>query len=127
MPSSILNKFTMAEAISLSQGHIPREPLVTMKFRTRCGITLMLMIPKPGNPDYTIAGSYRPIAFLNTTKTILEKIMASFMSSQAERHSRWRAGKLITAIFSDDTLLSPWDTTRPSSTPVLESDYVTLL
>lgn len=44
------------------------------------------MLRKPGKPDYTIPGAYRPISLLNTLGKILEAVIAKRLSYYAETH-----------------------------------------
>jgi hypothetical protein len=41
---------------------------------------------KPGKPDYSIPGAYRPISLLNTLGKILEAVMARRLSFWAEAY-----------------------------------------
>lgn len=50
------------------------------------------MLPKPGKADYTMPGSYRPIALLNTISKVFEKLMASHMSTPAKKHQLLNEG-----------------------------------
>jgi hypothetical protein len=44
------------------------------------------VLRKPGKPDYTVPGAYRPISLLNTLGKILEAVMARRLSIWAENH-----------------------------------------
>jgi hypothetical protein len=45
-----------------------------------------VVIPKPNKPDYRDPKAYRPIALLNSLGKILEKLMATRISTMAEAH-----------------------------------------
>jgi hypothetical protein len=47
---------------------------------------MIVVLGKPGKPDYTIPGAYRPILLLNTLGKILEASMARRLSFWAETH-----------------------------------------
>lgn len=89
----------------------------------------MVMLPKPGKPDYTAPGAYRPITLLNTLSKIFEKHLTTTLSGQFEsnhlhhsghygcrpHHSsqeamvhltswiqeQWAKGKIVGALFAD--------------------------
>lgn len=44
----------------------------------------IVMIPKPGKPDYTSPSAYRPIALLNTLSKVYEKHLTITLSHQFE-------------------------------------------
>lgn len=44
------------------------------------------MLRKPGKPDYSKPGAYRPISLLNTLGKLLEAVMARRLSYVAEKH-----------------------------------------
>lgn len=46
----------------------------------------IVVLRKPGKPDYTVPGAYRPISLLNTLGKILEAVMARRLSFWAESH-----------------------------------------
>jgi hypothetical protein len=46
----------------------------------------IVVLRKPGKPDYAIPGSYRPISLLNTLSKLLEAVMAQRLSYLAEKH-----------------------------------------
>jgi ribonuclease HI len=46
----------------------------------------IVVLRKPGKPDYTVPGAYRPISLLNTLGKILEAVMARRLSFWAENH-----------------------------------------
>jgi hypothetical protein len=47
----------------------------------------IIVLRKPGKPDYTIPGAYRPISLLNTLGKVLEAAIAKRLSYYAEAHS----------------------------------------
>jgi hypothetical protein len=47
----------------------------------------MVVIPKPNKPDYSNPKVYRPIALLNCLRKVLEKLMATHLSSMSESHN----------------------------------------
>jgi hypothetical protein len=47
---------------------------------------LIAVLRKPGKPDYSIPGAYRPISLLNTLGKLLEAVMAKRLSYYAETH-----------------------------------------
>ncbi|KAI3043037.1 hypothetical protein CBS147353_11847 [Aspergillus niger] len=46
----------------------------------------IIVLRKPGKPDYTVPGAYRPISLLNTLGKILEAVIARRLSYYAEVH-----------------------------------------
>lgn len=44
------------------------------------------MLRKPGKPDYTIPGVYRPISLLNILGNVLKAVIAKRLSYYAETH-----------------------------------------
>jgi hypothetical protein len=46
-----------------------------------------VVIPKPNKPDYSNPKAYRPIALLNCLGRVLEKLMATCLSSMSESHN----------------------------------------
>jgi ribonuclease HI len=46
----------------------------------------IVVLRKPGKPDYSIPGAYRPISLLNTLGKLLEAVMARRLSHLAEKH-----------------------------------------
>jgi hypothetical protein len=44
------------------------------------GDALVIIIPKPGKPNYTLAKAYRPISLLECCVKLLEKVVASCFS-----------------------------------------------
>lgn len=60
---------------SIQLGHIPKS-------WTEAKI---IVIPKPGKPDYTIPKAYRPISLLCTISKGLEKVVAQRLSEYLER------------------------------------------
>jgi hypothetical protein len=61
---------------SLKLGHHPR----------RWRGAKIVVLRKPGKPDYSIPGAYRPISLLNTLGKVLEAVIARRLSHLAERH-----------------------------------------
>ena len=47
----------------------------------------IVVLRKPGKPDYSVPGAYRPISLLNTLGKLLEAVMARRLSYLAEEHS----------------------------------------
>jgi hypothetical protein len=47
----------------------------------------IIVLRKPGKPDYSVPGAYRPISLLNTLGKLLEAVMARRLSYLAEKHS----------------------------------------
>lgn len=47
----------------------------------------VIIIPKPGKPDYGILKEYRPVSLLSCLRTTLEKIMARRMPCLAEKNN----------------------------------------
>jgi hypothetical protein len=47
----------------------------------------IVVLRKPGKPDYSIPGAYRPISLLNTLGKLLEAVMARRLSYLAEKQS----------------------------------------
>lgn len=45
-----------------------------------------MVLRKPGKPDYSVPGAYRPISLLNTLGKLLEAVMARRLSYYAETH-----------------------------------------
>jgi ribonuclease HI len=50
-------------------------------------IARIVTLRKPGKPDYTVPGAYRPISLLNTLGKLLEAVMAKRLSYYAETHN----------------------------------------
>ena len=46
----------------------------------------IVVLRKPGKPDYSVPGAYRPISLLNTLGKLLEAVMAKRLSHLAEKH-----------------------------------------
>jgi ribonuclease HI len=46
----------------------------------------IVVLRKPGKPDYSLPGAYRPISLLNTLGKLLEAVMAKRLSYLAEHH-----------------------------------------
>jgi ribonuclease HI len=46
----------------------------------------IVVLRKPGKPDYSIPGAYRPISLLNTLGKLLEAVMARRLSHLTEKH-----------------------------------------
>ncbi|MDN6151981.1 MAG: hypothetical protein L0I91_11275, partial [Yaniella sp.] len=46
----------------------------------------IIVLRKPGKPDYAMPGAYRPISLLNTLGKLLEAVMARRLSYLAEKH-----------------------------------------
>ena len=61
---------------SVELGHHPR----------RWRRAKIVVLRKPGKPDYSIPGAYRPISLLNTLGKLLEAVMARRLSYLAEKH-----------------------------------------
>ncbi|KAJ5138858.1 uncharacterized protein N7515_003706 [Penicillium bovifimosum] len=61
---------------SVELGHHPRQ------WRS----AKIIVLRKPGKPDYSKPGAYRPISLLNTLGKLLEAVMARRLSYVAEKH-----------------------------------------
>ncbi|CAG8068633.1 unnamed protein product, partial [Penicillium nalgiovense] len=61
---------------SVELGHHPRQ------WRS----AKIIVLRKPGKPDYSKPGAYRPISLLNTLGKLLEAVMARRLSYLAEKH-----------------------------------------
>lgn len=72
LKSFIVNIFTA----SVELGHHPRQ------WRS----AKIIVLRKPGKPDYSLPGAYRPISLLNTLGKLLEAVMARRLSYLAEKH-----------------------------------------
>lgn len=70
---SIITKFFTA---SVSLGYHPKQ--------WRSANTVVLR--KPGKPNYSAPGAYRPISLLNTLGKFLEAVVARRLSYLAEKH-----------------------------------------
>ena len=46
----------------------------------------IVVLRKPGKPDYSVPGAYRPISLLNTLGKLLEAVVAKRLSHLAEKH-----------------------------------------
>jgi ribonuclease HI len=46
----------------------------------------IMVLRKPGKPDYSVPGAYRPISLLNTLGKLLEAVIARRLSYLAEKH-----------------------------------------
>eukprot|EP00136_Aspergillus_niger_P005212 XP_001395701.2 reverse transcriptase [Aspergillus niger CBS 513.88] len=67
---------TMIFTKSVDLGHHPRQ------WRQ----ARIVVLRKPGKPDYSAPGAYRPISLLNTLGKVLEAVMARRLSYWAEKH-----------------------------------------
>ena len=47
---------------------------------------LIIVLRKPGKPDYSVPGAYRPISLLNTLGKLLEAVIAKRLAFYAERY-----------------------------------------
>jgi len=47
----------------------------------------LIVLRKPGKPDYSVPGAYRPISLLNTLGKLLEAVIARRLSYLAEKHN----------------------------------------
>jgi ribonuclease HI len=63
-------------AASIELGYHPQ------KWRSAC----IVVLRKPGKPDYSLPGAYRPISLLNRLGKLLEAVMAKRLSYLAEHH-----------------------------------------
>ncbi|CAG8891920.1 unnamed protein product [Penicillium nalgiovense] len=63
--------------VCIELGHHPRQ------WRS----AKIIVLRKPGKPDYSAPGAYRPISLLNTLGKLLEAVMARRLSYVAEKHS----------------------------------------
>ncbi|EKV16381.1 hypothetical protein PDIG_09110 [Penicillium digitatum PHI26] len=63
-------------AVCIELGHHPRQ------WRS----AKIIVLRKPGKPDYSAPGAYRPISLLNTLGKLLEAVMARRLSFLAEKH-----------------------------------------
>lgn len=45
-----------------------------------------MVLQKPGKPDYSLPGAYRPISLLNTLGKLLEAVIARRLSYLTEKH-----------------------------------------
>jgi hypothetical protein len=61
---------------SINLGHYPK----------RWRRAKIVVLRKPGKPDYAVPGAYRPISLLNTLGKLLESVMARRLSYLAEKH-----------------------------------------
>jgi hypothetical protein len=48
---------------------------------------IMVILQKEGKADYSILGSYRPIALENTLSKILEKVIADYIADMAKEYN----------------------------------------
>ena len=48
--------------------------------------SITMVLYKEGKKDYSLPGSFRPIALKNTLAKVLEKYIANIMSKAAEEH-----------------------------------------
>jgi hypothetical protein len=69
----------------IAQGTSRIFALGTLPSRFRESITIALR--KEGKKDYSLPGSYRPIALENTLTKVVEKIIANRLSLAAEQHA----------------------------------------
>lgn len=46
----------------------------------------IVVLRKPGKPDYSVPGAYRPISLLNTLGKLLEAVVARRLSYLTEKH-----------------------------------------
>jgi hypothetical protein len=47
---------------------------------------MIVVLRKPGKPDYSAPGAYRPISLLNTLRKLLEAVIAKRLSYYAETY-----------------------------------------
>ncbi|CEJ55656.1 hypothetical protein PMG11_01904 [Penicillium brasilianum] len=53
---------------------------------TACRSAKIIILRKPGKPDYSLPGAYRPISLLNTLGKLLEAVIARRLSYLVEKH-----------------------------------------
>lgn len=63
-------------ATSINLGHYPQ----------RWKRAMIVVLRKPGKPDYSAPGAYHPISLLNTLRKLLEALMAKRLSYYAETY-----------------------------------------
>jgi hypothetical protein len=61
---------------SINLGHYPQ----------RWKTAMIVVLRKPGKPDYSAPGAYRPISLLYTLRKLLETVMAKRLSYYAETY-----------------------------------------
>lgn len=66
--------------------HIFRKSVELGYYPKRWKQARIVVLRKPGKPDYTVPGAYRPISLLNTLGKILEAVMARRLSFWAETY-----------------------------------------
>src|ERR1700712_2277321 len=71
----ISQEITKIFTASINLGHYPR------KWKT----AKIIVLRKPGKPDYALPGAYRPISLLNTLGKVLEAVVARRLSYYAEK------------------------------------------
>jgi len=88
-PDGIPNEVLKALAPEISKGlaHAVSKLFAGDTMPVRYRESTMLTLCKEGKKDYSLPGSYRPIALENTLAKVVEKVLANRLSLAAEEHS----------------------------------------
>jgi len=85
IPNEILKK--LAPEFSAHLAHAASSYLAQGKIPTTFKESTTVVLRKDKKKDYTLPGSYRPVALENTIAKLLEKIVADRMAEAAEAHN----------------------------------------
>ena len=85
-PDGILNKAikTALEAIAILLANTTTTCLLKGNLLEYCKDTIIVILQKVNKKDYSLLGSYRPVALKNTLGKILEKIVAEHIQEAIE-------------------------------------------
>ena len=85
IPNEILK--IMAPVIGQGMAKASSQCLATGILPQRLKESITIVLRKEGKKDYSLPGSYRPIALKNTLAKMLEKRVADVMMEAAESHN----------------------------------------
>ena len=85
-PDRILNKAikVILEVIIIPLVDVMTTYLLKSKILEFCKETIIVILQKANKKDYSLPGSYRPVALENTLRKILEKIVAECIQEAIE-------------------------------------------
>jgi hypothetical protein len=88
-PDGIPNEVLKALSPEISEGlaHAISKLFAVGTLPGRYKESVIITLRKEGKKDYSLPGSYRPIALENTLAKVVEKVLATRLSSAAEEHA----------------------------------------
>ena len=84
IPNEVLKRLAPEISAGLAQGI--RKAFASGSLPARYKESTTIVLRKEGKKDYSLPGSYRPIALENTLAKIVEKVLATRLSRAAEAH-----------------------------------------